>query len=49
MYAIRSYYDIVQTLATAPPSVGTDWQAPEIRVFRNDAITVSDIEAMRLV
>ncbi|MGE4561184.1 MAG: aminodeoxychorismate/anthranilate synthase component II [Desulfobulbus sp.] len=40
-------YNIVQTLATAPPSAEADWQAPEIRVFRNDAITVADIEAMR--
>ncbi len=33
-------YNIVQTLATAPPSAAPGWQAPEIRVFRNDAITV---------
>lgn len=39
-------YNIVQTLATAPPSAPADWQAPEIRVFRNDAITVAEIEAM---
>ena len=39
-------YNIVQTLATAPPSAPPDWQAPEIRVFRNDAITVAEIEAM---
>ncbi|MGD9949354.1 MAG: aminodeoxychorismate/anthranilate synthase component II [Desulfobulbus sp.] len=39
-------YNIVQTLATALPSAAADWQAPEIRVFRNDAITVADIEAM---
>lgn len=40
-------YNIVQTLATAPPAAGPDWQAPEIRVFRNDAISVAEIEAMR--
>ena len=40
-------YNIVQTLATAPPSAGADWQSPEIRVFRNDAITVAEIEAMQ--
>lgn len=40
-------YNIVQTLATAPPSAPAGWQAPKIRVFRNDAITVTDIEAMR--
>lgn len=39
-------YNIVQTLATAPPSAPPDWQAPEIRVFRNDAITIAEIEAM---
>jgi anthranilate synthase/aminodeoxychorismate synthase-like glutamine amidotransferase len=39
-------YNIVQTLATAPPSAPADWQAPDIRVFRNDAITVAEIEAL---
>ena len=40
-------YNIVQTLATAPPSAPAGWQAPEIRVFRNDAITVETIAAMQ--
>ncbi len=40
-------YNIVQTLATAPPSASAGWQAPEIRVFRNDAITVEAIAAMQ--
>lgn len=40
-------YNIVQTLATAPPSAPAGWQAPEIRVFRNDAITVEAIAAMQ--
>lgn len=39
-------YNIVQTLATAPPSAPAGWQPPEIRVFRNDAITLAEIEAM---
>jgi anthranilate synthase/aminodeoxychorismate synthase-like glutamine amidotransferase len=39
-------YNIVQTLATAPPSAPAHWCAPEIRVFRNDAITVAEIEAL---
>ncbi len=39
-------YNIVQTLATAPPSAPTGWQAPDIRVYRNDAITVREIEAL---
>ena len=39
-------YNIVQTLATAPPWATTDWQAQEMRVFRNDAITVAGIEAL---
>jgi len=39
-------YNIVQTLATAPPSAPIGWQAPEIKVFRNDAITVRELEAL---
>lgn len=40
-------FNIVQTLATCPPGGGEGWQPPEIRVFRNDKITVADIAAMR--
>jgi anthranilate synthase/aminodeoxychorismate synthase-like glutamine amidotransferase len=40
-------YNIVQTLATAPPSAPTGWQVPEMRVFRNDAITVDKLAALR--
>ena len=40
-------YNIVQTLATAPPGAPSGWRAPEIRVFRNDAITIAEIEALR--
>ncbi|MDR2549104.1 MAG: aminodeoxychorismate/anthranilate synthase component II [Desulfobulbus sp.] len=39
-------YNIVQTLATAPPGAPSEWQPPEIKVFRNDAITISAIEAL---
>ncbi len=39
-------YNIVQTLATAPPSAPAGWRAPEIKVFRNDAITVQEIEQL---
>lgn len=39
-------YNIVQTLATAPPWAPADWQAPDIRVFRNDAVTIAEIEAL---
>ncbi|RUM33724.1 MAG: anthranilate/aminodeoxychorismate synthase component II [Desulfobulbus sp.] len=39
-------FNIVQTLATAPPDASAGWQAPEIRVFRNDKITVEEITAM---
>lgn len=39
-------YNIVQTLATAPPSAPAGWSAPEIKVFRNDAITVQEIEQL---
>ncbi len=36
-------YNIVQTLATRPPGATADWAAPEIRVFRNDRISVPEI------
>ena len=39
-------YNIVQALATTPPSAPANWCAPEIKVFRNDAITVAEIEAL---
>ena len=39
-------FNIVQTLGTAPPSAAADWQPPEIRVFRNNKITVQEIAAM---
>ena len=40
-------FNIVQTLATAPPGAPADWQPSEIRVFRNDKITVREIVAMQ--
>ena len=40
-------YNIVQTLATAPPSAPPGWQVPEMWVFRNDAITVDKLAALR--
>jgi anthranilate synthase/aminodeoxychorismate synthase-like glutamine amidotransferase len=40
-------YNIVQTLAIAPPSAPSGWQPPEIRVFRNDAITIDKLAALR--
>ncbi|CAK8723570.1 Para-aminobenzoate/anthranilate synthase glutamine amidotransferase component II [Candidatus Electronema halotolerans] len=40
-------FNIVQTLAAAPPDAPQNWQPPEIRVFRNDKITVQEFEAMR--
>ncbi len=36
-------YNIVQTLATRPPGAAADWVSPEIRVFRNDRITIPEI------
>lgn len=39
-------YNIVQTLATAPPGASPGWTPPEILVFRNDAITVAGIEEL---
>ncbi len=40
-------FNIVQTLATAPPDTSADWQPPDIRVFRNDKITVKEIEVLQ--
>jgi anthranilate synthase component II len=40
-------FNIVQTLAVCPPGCGPGWQPSEIRVFRNDRISVAEIEAMR--
>ena len=40
-------YNIVQTLATAPPGALPDWTPPEMLVFRNDAITVDEVEALQ--
>jgi anthranilate synthase/aminodeoxychorismate synthase-like glutamine amidotransferase len=39
-------YNIVQTLATRPPDAAADWQPPEIKVFRNDKITVAEIAGL---
>ena len=39
-------YNIVQTLATAPPGASSNWTPPEMLVFRNDAITVAGIEEL---
>ncbi|HHD64175.1 MAG TPA: aminodeoxychorismate/anthranilate synthase component II [Desulfobulbaceae bacterium] len=39
-------YNIVQTLATKPPGAAAQWQPPEIRVFRNDEITVAEIAGL---
>jgi len=39
-------FNIVQTLAAAPPGASADWQQPDIRVFRNDKITVQEIADM---
>ena len=39
-------YNIVQLLGTAPPNAPANWQAPEMRVIRNNAITVGDLYAL---
>ncbi|RUM38529.1 MAG: anthranilate/aminodeoxychorismate synthase component II [Desulfobulbus sp.] len=36
-------YNIVQTLSTRPARGDADWTPPDIRVFRNDRITVDEI------
>ncbi len=40
-------YNIVQLLGTAPPHAAPGWQVPDIRVIRNDAITVPELLALR--
>ena len=40
-------FNIVQTLATPPPGAPDQWLPPEIRVFRNDRITVREIADMK--
>ena len=40
-------FNIVQTLATCPVKDAGDWQPPEIKVFRNDKITVEEIAEMQ--
>ena len=40
-------FNIVQTLAAAPPDAPQGWQPPDIQVFRNDKITVEEIAAMK--
>ena len=39
-------FNIVQTLLTAPPGAAPGWRPPEVKVFRNDKITVAEIAAM---
>lgn len=39
-------YNIVQTLTTPPPDAPDSWQTPEIRVFRNDKVTIDEIKAL---
>jgi anthranilate synthase/aminodeoxychorismate synthase-like glutamine amidotransferase len=39
-------FNIVQTLATRPPGAGSDWQIPDIKVFRNDKISVAEIASL---
>lgn len=39
-------FNIVQTLLTCPPGAEPGWRPPEVRVFRNDKITVAEIAAM---
>lgn len=40
-------FNVVQTLTGKPPGAGKDWQIPEVRVFRNDKISIAEIEAMQ--
>ena len=40
-------YNIVQTLAAAPPGAPSGWQPPVIQVFRNDAIAIDAIDALK--
>ena len=40
-------YNIVQLLGTAPPATAPGWLPPEIRVIRNNAISVNDLLALK--
>ena len=40
-------YNIVQLLGTAPPDAAPNWQPPEVRVIRNNAISVSDLLSLK--
>ena len=40
-------FNIVQTLASCPVEDATGWQPPEMKVFRNDKITVEDIAELK--
>ena len=40
-------FNIVQTLASCPVQDATGWQPPEIKVFRNDKITVDGIAQLK--
>jgi len=39
-------FNIVQTLTAQPPDAPEGWLSPEIKVFRNDKITVHEIAAL---
>ncbi len=39
-------YNIVQVLSTPPGTGNGSWNLPEIQVYRNDKITVAEIEAL---
>ncbi len=42
-------YNIVQTLYTPLPGVSASWQLPEIKVFRNDKISIQEIRELNPV
>lgn len=39
-------YNIVQTLTTKPPGAPENWKIPDIRVHRNDKISVEEIKTL---
>ena len=38
-------YNIVQTLATAPPDAAPSWQAPAMKIFCNDKVILAENSA----
>lgn len=40
-------FNVVQTLTGKPPGAASNWQVPDVRVHRNDKISIAEIEELR--